>query len=101
MASQVVEINTPLGAVAVNRYLLQREEQRALVLYWYQGRGRVQANEYLVKWDLLRDSALRQRSDEALVRIVVPIRDDEDAAFALASQVATEVVPALSAALPG
>ena len=101
LESQVVEINTQLGAVAVNRYLLQREEQRALVLYWYQGRGRVQANEYLVKWDLLRDSALRQRSDEALVRIVVPIRDDEDAAFALASRIATQVVPALSAALPG
>ncbi len=100
LASQVVEINTPLGAVAVNRYLLQREDQQALVLYWYQGRGRVQANEYLVKWDLLRDSALRQRSDEALVRIVVPIRDDEDAAFALASRMAAEVVPALSAALP-
>ncbi len=100
LASQVAEINTPLGAVAVNRYLLQREEQQALVLYWYQGRGRVQANEYLVKWDLLRDSALRQRSDEALVRIVVPVRDDEDAAFALASRMAAEVVPALSAALP-
>ena len=101
LASRVVDIPTPLGSVTVNRYLLQKENQQALVLYWYQGRGRVQANEYLVKWDLLRDSALRQRSDEALVRIVVPIRDDEDAAFALASQVATEVVPALSAALPG
>ncbi len=33
LASQVVEINTPLGAVAVTRYLLKREEQRALVLY--------------------------------------------------------------------
>ena len=101
LASRVVDIPTPLGSVTVNRYLLQKENQQALVLYWYQGRGRVQANEYLVKWDLLRDSALRQRSDEALVRIVVPIRDDEDAAFALASRIATQVVPALSAALPG
>ena len=100
LASQVVEINTPLGAVAVNRYLLQREEQQALVLYWYQGRGRVQANEYLVKWELLRDSALRQRSDEALVRIVVPILTGEDPAFALASRIASEVIPRLNLALP-
>ena len=90
-----------LGTVAVNRYLLQREQQQVLVLYWYQGRGRVQANEYLVKWDLLRDSALRHRSDEALVRIVVPIRSDEEAAFALAAQAAVQVVTALPEALPG
>ena len=100
LASQVVEISTPLGSVTVNRYLLQKENQQALVLYWYQGRGRIQANEYLVKWDLLRDSALRQRSDEALVRIVVPIQTDEDAAFALASRMASEVIPRLNLALP-
>ena len=59
--------------VRVNQYLLQRGEDQALVLYWYQGRGRVEANEYRVKWDLLRDAALHRRSDEALVRIIVPI----------------------------
>ena len=100
LASRVVDIPTPLGSVTVNRYLLQKENQRVLVLYWYQGRGRIQANEYLVKWDLLRDSALRQRSDEALVRIVVPIQTDEDAAFALAAEMAAEVASALPAALP-
>ena len=101
LASQVVEISTPLGSVTVNRYLLQKENQQALVLYWYQGRGRIQANEYLVKWDLLRDSALRRRSDEALVRIVVPISSDEEAAFALAAEAAGQIVAALPEALPG
>ena len=100
LASRVVDIPTPLGSVTVNRYLLQKENQRVLVLYWYQGRGRIQANEYLVKWDLLRDSALRQRSGEALVRIVVPIQTDEDAAFAIAAEMAAEVASALPAALP-
>jgi len=100
LASRTVQIETPSDTITVNRYLLQREEQRALVLYWYQGRGRVQANEYLVKWDLLRDSALRQRSDEALVRIVVPVRSTEDSAFALASRMASEVIPRLNLALP-
>lgn len=100
LASRTVDIPTALGSVTVNRYLLQKDDQQALVLYWYQGRGRVQANEYLVKWDLLRDAALKQRSDEALVRIVVPVRDDEDAAFVLASLMAAEVIPALSTALP-
>ena len=100
LSSRAVDISTALGSVTVNRYLLQKDDQQALVLYWYQGRGRVQANEYLVKWDLLRDSALKQRSDEALVRIVVPIRSSEDAAYALASRMATEVIPGLATALP-
>ena len=100
LASRTVRIGTRSDTITVNRYLLQREDQQALVLYWYQGRGRIQANEYLVKWDLLRDSALRQRSDEALVRIVVPIQTDEDAAFALAAEMAAEVASTLPAALP-
>jgi hypothetical protein len=43
------------------------------VYYWYQGRGRVAASEYQVKWELLRDAALRARTEEAMVRIVVPL----------------------------
>lgn len=101
LESRYSDIQTPTGSVTVNRYLLQKGNERALVLYWYQGRGRVQANEYVVKWDLLRDAALRQRSDEALVRIVVPILDSEETAFKLAESVARELVPGLDTALPG
>jgi EpsI family protein len=88
------------GTATVNRYLLQNEGQRALVLYWYQGRGRVAHNEYVVKWDLLRDAALSRRSEEALVRIVVPVAESEEAAFELALSVATELIPAVASALP-
>lgn len=90
----------PSGSAAVNRYLIQKGAQRAVVLYWYQGRGRIVANEYVVKWNLLRDSALRRRSDEALVRLVVPIADVEDRAFAAAVHVAGVVASALERALP-
>ncbi|HEX7050644.1 MAG TPA: EpsI family protein [Longimicrobiales bacterium] len=100
LASRSATIDTPAGAVVVNRYLLQRDSQRALVLYWYQGRGRIEANEYRVKLDLLRDAALRRRSDEALVRVVVPVTTTEDQAFGLAADVAREVIPAVRAALP-
>ena len=57
----------------VNRYLLGNEGQQALVYYWYQGRGRAEASEYVVKWNLLVDAAVHRRTEEALVRIVVPI----------------------------
>jgi len=93
-------VQTPQGPVRVNQYLLQKGRQQALVLYWYQGRGRVESNEYAVKFDLLRDAALRRRSEEALVRIVVPIDSGEARALALASRVAGVIAPALERALP-
>ena len=100
LRSTVAELQTDAGPVRVNRYLLQSKDAVVLVLYWYQGRGRVQSNEYVVKWDMLRDAALRQRTDEALVRIVVPVRRDEEEAFALAAQAARTAVPALFRSLP-
>lgn len=92
----------PVGgeAATVNRYVLQNGEAQALVLYWYQGRGRVAHDEYLVKWDLLRDAALHRRTDEALVRIVVPIEDSEEAAFEAARAVAQDLIPRVEAVLP-
>ena len=57
----------------VNRYVIANQTQQAIVYYWYQGRGRVAANEYAVKWHLLRDAALSGRTEEALVRVVVPV----------------------------
>jgi EpsI family protein len=100
LTSGVATVTTPGGPVTVNRYLIQNGRRQALVLYWYQGRGRVASNEYRVKWDLVRDAALKRHSEEALVRIVVEIRGNENDAFALASRVASTVVPSLDTALP-
>ena len=57
----------------VNRYVLKNGPAVAVAYYWYQGRGRIVANEYQVKWNLLRDAALSGHTEEALVRIVVPV----------------------------
>lgn len=94
-------IPVPGGApVEVNRYMLVKENQRVLVLYWYQGRGRVVASEYRAKWELLRDAALSRRSDEALVRVVVPVQGDEERAFAQAREMAEKILPTITQALP-
>ena len=100
LESSEATISTDRGQIAVNRYLLRNEDQRVIVLYWYQGRGRTRANEYVVKWDLLRDATLHQRTEEALVRVVVPINRSEAESFAVAARVAAAVAPALQAALP-
>lgn len=87
----------------VNRYVLENKGTRALVYYWYQGRGRVSANEYLVKWEQIRDRALQGRSDEALVRIVVPVSQRLPLASAdsVAIEVSKRIVRPLYSSLPG
>ena len=71
---------------AVNRYVLKNGRATAVAYYWYQGRGRVTANEYRVKWNLLRDAALLGRTEEALVRVVVPVRPASDSPAAALSR---------------
>ena len=102
LQQSTIPLATSLGPVTVNRYVLQNKDQRAVVLYWYQGRGRIAAGEYQVKWELLRDAALRGRTEEALVRVVVHMppgtsetdasAEAELAAAALAGEVA-KVLP--------
>lgn len=62
------------AVVTLNRFVIKNQASTAVVYYWYQGRGRVVANEYTVKWNLLRDAALSGHTEEALVRVVVPVR---------------------------
>jgi EpsI family protein len=100
LANSVAHIAMPGGAVPINRYLLQKGNDRALVLYWYQGRGRVAANEYRVKWELIRDAALRGRTDEALVRIVVPLRASEAEAEVVAESMARELISLVGQVVP-
>lgn len=101
LSSNPVELQMGDRTETVNRYLLQNGNDRSLALYWYQGRGRVAHDEYRVKWNLLVDAALRSRSDEALVRIIVPVvQGQEDEATQLAVSIAERVLPTLERALP-
>jgi exosortase D (VPLPA-CTERM-specific) len=65
------------GALTVNRAIIQKGNEKALVYYWFQGRGRIEANEFSVKLHLMSDAMVRQRTDGALVRLVTPIRENE------------------------
>jgi EpsI family protein len=62
-----------IGDKKMNKYILANRGNYAAVYYWYQGRGRIESNEYTVKYNLMRDAALYGRTEEALVRMVVPM----------------------------
>lgn len=104
MTSDRIQLTTAAGPAPVNRYVIANNNtsQKALVYYWYQGRGRVAANEYLVKLDLLRDAAIKRRTDEALVRLVIPVTATmtEAQADELAERVAARLIPTLYQHLP-
>ncbi|HET9065624.1 MAG TPA: EpsI family protein [Gemmatimonadales bacterium] len=102
ISRRVVDVpSTRFGSVGINRYELVREQERAIVFYWYQGRGRVASNEYLVKYQLLRDAALRGRTEEAIVRIVVPvIGDDVDSADRIGRELAGPLIDDVERVLP-
>lgn len=60
--------------LTVNRAVIAHGDARQLVYYWFQQRGRVLTNEYLVKWYVFWDALTRNRTDGALVRLIVMAR---------------------------
>ncbi len=61
--------------IHVNRYIVARGENQSVVLYWYQSRNRVIASEYSAKIYTVADSIRYNRSDTALVRVVVNVNN--------------------------
>jgi|SRR5262245_29129334 len=60
-------------ARAINEYLIEKDDERMLAFYWYQGRGRVVANEYWARLAAIEDSLLIGRTDGALIRLIIPL----------------------------
>lgn len=96
-----VSIETGQGEhaqLAVNRAIIRKGDSQQLVYYWFQQRGRSITNEYLVKWYLFWDSLVLNRTDGALVRLVAPIKAQEDVVAADAKMQA--FVRSIAAQLP-
>jgi EpsI family protein len=66
--------------IVVNRYVVSHGNDRSLVLYWYQSRGRVVASEYKAKFWVVADAMRYNRTDTAIVRVIVPIENQDNAA---------------------
>jgi EpsI family protein len=72
-------IERPDGSTGhLRRMLVRKGRDRAVVLYWYAVHGRMIGNELISKAWLLHDSLRFNRSDAALVRIVVPVAQSVD-----------------------
>jgi exosortase D (VPLPA-CTERM-specific) len=72
----VLEDVGPAGEdYVVNRSLIGKGEMKQLVYYWFVERGRIQTNEYMVKWSIFWDALTMNRTEGALVRVTTLVTD--------------------------
>jgi EpsI family protein len=83
-----------------NRYIIQNGDDKQLLIYWYQGRGRIIASEYWGKIYTVLDSVRRRRSDGAIVRVMVPVGKSEQVALDAAVAFSAQVAPLLPGYVP-
>ena len=86
----------------VNRTLIELGNERQLVYYWFQQRGRIVTNEFAVKWYLFWDALTRHRTDGALVRIIaaLPPGGDPEGADRALTEFASQIAPQLPRFIP-
>ena len=86
----------------VNRSIMELGNQRQVVYYWFQQRGRIITNEFAVKWYLFWDAITRHRTDGGMVRliVVVPPGATEGAADRELTDLAAHLAPVLMPHLP-
>jgi EpsI family protein len=87
-------------AFEANKYIVANGDRRELLIYWYQGRGRSVASEYWGKIYTVVDSVRMRRSDGAMVRVMMPLGSDEQAATAAAVDLAAKTSTVLPEYIP-
>ncbi len=100
-----LDITTPGSAAPqrVSRYVVQKGIDRQVVIFWYQSKGRIIANEYATKFYMMLDAIRLNRTDGAIVRVTVPIerlQGSEPAAEQLAVSFIQTMFPTLDQFLP-
>jgi EpsI family protein len=95
-----VTVDTRAGAIRINRYVVDKGTQHAVVLYWYQTPRRVIAGEWAAKFWLAADALRDKRTDTALVRVTTWASGGDQAATAVATGFARDLYPALREYLP-
>lgn len=99
-----VPVTSPQGKqyeAEMNRFLLQKDNQKQVVLYCFIEGGRVTPSIFKHNWYLLQDRLLHRPAMGALLRIIVPVADNEEVAAQLAREFARELVPIVQHQLVG
>jgi EpsI family protein len=88
------------GQIPVNRYLMKKGDDTELFLFWYHGRGRQVASEYLSKAYVIWDSITKNRTDGALIRLSSRASANPDKALQTQTDFIRSFYPVLSKYIP-
>jgi len=100
LESRTISLEVGGRRLPVNQYLIQKGVDRQVVLYWYQGRQRVVANEFANKAYLMWDAAVLRRTNGGLVRVISPLPRTGGNGVQDAIAFATAIVPRLDRLMP-
>jgi EpsI family protein len=87
--------------IEVNRYLIQKDRDQQVVLYWYQSQGKAVAGELDAKIEMVRSAITRNRTDGALVRVSAPVSGGVAETTDVLVRYVQALYPVLADYLPG
>ena len=64
-----IPLPPPHASLVVNRFIIQKDREQQVVLYWYEAQGRPVSSEIDARVQMLRSAILRNRTDGAIVRV--------------------------------
>lgn len=97
-----IDVSTSAGLITINRYVIAKGAERAVVLYWYQTPRRVVAGEWAAKFWLMADALRDRRTDTSLVRVTTWVAKDSNvtAATKVATDFSERLYPLLKETFP-
>ncbi len=88
--------------IDIIKLIMEKDNNRQVVLYWFQSRGRFIASEYFQKIYMVWDSITKNRTDEAFVRLIAPVGSrGEEYTTEYLKEFAEQIIPILEEYLPG
>jgi EpsI family protein len=99
-ASRLVIPLTASPPITVNRYLVQKDRSRQVVLYWYHSQGTDVAGEIQAKISMVKNALVNNRTDGALIRISAPIQGTVQETTERLIQYVQTIYPILGEYLP-
>lgn len=98
---QMLDVPGRATPIEVNHYTIQKGDEKSVVIYWYQSRDRVVASEFKAKYYVVLDAIKFNRTDTALVRVMVPYKgNDDEKATKAAEDFVRQLAAPLSKSLP-
>ncbi len=102
LKSSIVTIYVPSqGPKKVIEIALYKGNEKMIMLYWFQSRGRTISSEYWQKIYLVIDSVIKHRTDGSFVRLTAPVLKNEKETTKYLKDFAKELFPILEEYIPG